>query len=218
MQEELGQQACEELADEDCPRHPNPAKEKAIRARGEQQVRTTLYRYAGADLTRIDGISAGAARTIMTETGPDLSAFPTEKNFVSWLGLAPRHAVSGGKTLPGKKGGRGMGATRVSNVLRMAATSLIRSKSALGAALRRKARHKGMKTAIFATARKLATLVYRMLCWGQDYVDEGEAAYKERYRQRTLAHLKTTAKDLGYRLVPNTASSATPEPVSTPVV
>jgi transposase len=105
-----------------------------------------------------------------------------------------------------------MGATRVSNALRMAATSLIRSTSAL----RRKARHKGMKTAIFATARKLATLVYRMLYWGQDYVDVGEAAYEERYRQRTLAHLKTTAKDLGYQLVPDTAFPTIRGPISAP--
>ena len=69
----------------------------------------------------------------------------------------------------------------------MVATALIRSKSALGAALRRKARHKGMKTAVFATARKLAVLVYRMLRFGQDYVDEGEAAYEERHRRRTLS-------------------------------
>ena len=107
-----------------------------------------------------------------------------------------------------------MGATRVSNVLRMAATSLIRSKSALAAALRHKARHKGMQTAIFTTARKLATLVYRMLHWGQDYVDEGEAAYEERHRQHTLTYLKTTAKDLGYQLVPNTAPPATPDTAS----
>ncbi len=206
LQEELEQQDDQALPDEDCPAHPNPAKEKAIRARGEQTVRTTLYRYAGVDLTRIDGISAGAARTIITEIGPDLAAFPTEKHFVSWMGLAPRHAVSGGKPLPGKQRGRGMGATRVSNALRMAATSLIRSTSALGAALRRKARHKGMKTAIFATARKLATL-YRT--WV-------EAAYEERYRQRTLAHLKTTAKDLGYQLVPDTAFPTIRGPISAP--
>ena len=210
LQQELQQQAGPDRQDKDCPRHRNPAKEKAIRARGEQPVRTTLFRYAGADLTRIDGISAGAARTILTEIGPDVSAFPTEKHFVSWLGLAPRHAVSGGKPLPAKQRGRGMGATRVSNALRMAATSLIRSKSALGAALRRKARHKGMKTAIFATARKLATLVYRMMRWGQDYVDEGESAYEERHRHRTLAYLETTAKDLGYQLVPAPASPVTP--------
>ena len=74
--------------------------------------------------------------------------------------------------------------------------------------MRRKARHKGMKTAVFATARKLAKLLYRMLRWGQDYVDEGEAAYEERHRDRTLAYLKTTAKDLGYQLLP--ASPPTP--------
>ena len=89
-------------------------------------------------------------RTIWTEIGPDLSAFPTEKHFASWLGPAPRHAVPGGKPLPAKQRGRGMGATRVSNALRMAATSLIR-------------------------------LVYRMMRWGQDYVDEGEAAYEDRH-------------------------------------
>ena len=92
----------------------------------------------------------------------------------------------------------------------MAATALIRSKSALGAALRRKARHKGMKTAIFATARKLAKLVYRMMLWGQDYVDEGEAAYEERHRHRTFAYLETTAKDLGYQLVPSRCLVAHP--------
>ena len=61
LQEELEQQDDQALPDEDCPAHPNPAKEKAIRARGEQTVRTTLYRYAGVDLTRIDGISAAGA-------------------------------------------------------------------------------------------------------------------------------------------------------------
>jgi len=213
LQQELQQQAFDDLADEECPRHPNRAKEKAIRGRGEQAVRTALYRYAAADLTRIDGISAGAACTIMTEIGPDLSAFPSEKHFTSWLGLVPRQAVSGGKPLAAKKGAGGMGATRVSNALRMAATALLRSKSALGAGLRRKARYKGMKTAIFATARKLALLVYRMLRWGQDYVDEGEAAYEQRYRQRTLANLKTTAKELGYELVSAPAAAPTPKSV-----
>ena len=213
LQQELQQQAFDNLADEECPRHPNRAKEKAIRGRGEQAVRTALYRYAGADLTRIDGISAGAACTIMTEIGPDLSAFPSEKHFTSWLGLVPRQAVSGGKPLAAKKGAGGMGATRVSNALRMASTALLRSKSALGAGLRRKARYKGMKTAIFATARKLAVLVYRMLRWGQDYVDEGEAAYEQRYRQRTLASLKTTAKELGYELVSAPAAGTAPKSV-----
>ena len=207
---QLTQQAGPDQQDEDCPRRRNPAKEKAIRARGVQSVQATLFRYARADLTRINGISAGAACTILTKIGPDLSAFPTEKHFASWLGLAPRHAVSGGKPLSAKQRGGGIGATRVSNALRMAATSLIRSESALGAALHRKAHHKGMKTAIFATSRKLAKLVYRMIRWGQDYVDEGGATYEEHHRHRTLACLETTAKDLRFQLVPAPASSVTP--------
>ncbi len=209
LQQEIDSQACEELRDEQVPKHPNPGKEKAIRSRGEQAMRTSLYRYAAVDLTRIDGVSAGTARTVVTEVGTNLSAFPSERHFVSWLGLAPSHAVSGGKTLPGKKRSKGMGAQRISNSLRMAATSLIRSQCALGAALRRKARHKGMKVAIFATARKLAQLIYRMLHWGQDYVDEGAAAYEARYRERNLAYVKRSAKDLGYALVPDAEPSAT---------
>ncbi|MDE0102758.1 MAG: transposase [Bryobacterales bacterium] len=146
-------------------------------------------------------------RTELTEIGADLSAFPSEKHFVSCMGLAPRHAVSGGKTLVGKKRGRGMGAKRIASVLRMAATSLIRSSSALGAASRRTARHKGMKVATFATARKLAILVYRMLMCGQDCVDEGQAAYEERHLQRTLSYVNRTAKKLGYVVLPKAASA-----------
>ena len=81
LQEQLGRQACGELVGQGYPRHPNPANETAIRGRGEQQLRSAPYRYAAADLTRIDGISAGAARTIMTEIGTDLSAIPSEKRY-----------------------------------------------------------------------------------------------------------------------------------------
>ena len=155
------------------PKHPNPAKEKSIRGRGERELHDDLFRFAEVDLTRIDGISVGTAREILTEVGPDLSAFPGEKHFVSWLRLAPRTAVSGGKPLPRKKSG-GMGSNRVAAALRMAAVALQRSHSALGANFRRIARRKGYRVAVFATARKLAQLVYRMLRWGQDYVDIGE--------------------------------------------
>jgi transposase len=195
-----------ERADEPVPAHPNPGKEKLMERRGEHALRTALWRLSGVDLTRIDGISAGTATVVITETGPDLTAFATEDHFVSWLRLCPRRAVSGGKQLSKKS--NGTGATRVANALRMAALTLRRSKTALGAAYRRIARHKGAAVAVFATARKLAQIIFRMLRFGQDYVDIGVADYDARFKARRVAGLLSTAKELGFELRP-TAEEAT---------
>jgi transposase len=182
------------------PSHPSASKQRAIRARGDQPLRTTLWRFAGVDLTRIDGVSAGVAQVVLTEVGPDVSAFPSEHDFVSWLRLCPRTPISGGK--PIKKRRNGLGANRISAVLRMAATSLRRSKSAIGASFRRIARYKGAAVAVFASARKLAQLIYRMLRFGQDYVDIGEQAYERQFQLRRLASLNESAKSLGFHLLP----------------
>jgi transposase len=180
------------------PSHPNPRKERDIRSHGDQLVRTALWRFAGVDLTRIDGIRNGAAQVILSEVGMDLSKFPSEHHFVSWLRLSPPTAISGGK--PVKKTRNGMGASRIASVLRMAASSLQRSRTALGASYRRIARHKGASVAVFATARRLAQLVFRMLRYGQDYVDEGEKAYEARFEVKRLAGLAEAARSLGYTL------------------
>ena len=193
-----------ERQEEPVPPHPNATKERAIKSRGQQQARTALWRFAGVDLTRVDGISAGAAQVVLTEVGPNLMAFPSEDHFVSWLRLCPRTPISGGKPL--KKRRNGLGANRIAGVLRMAATSLQRSKTALGAAFRRIARHKGGAVAVFATARQLARLIYRMLRYGHDYVDVGEKAYEHQFQLRRLAAINETAKSLGYTLVPNLAA------------
>jgi transposase len=194
-----------ERQDEPVPPHPNRAKEKALKARGEQPLRTTLWRFAGVDLTRIDGISTGAAQVILTEVGSNLAAFPSEDNFVSWLRLCPRTPISGGKPL--RKRRNGLGANRIASVLRMAATALQRSKTALGASFRRIARFKGGAIAVFATARQLARLIYRMLRYGHDYVDIGEKAYELRFQTRRLAAITQTARSLGYTLVPTTGAA-----------
>jgi hypothetical protein len=92
------------------PAHPNPTKERAMGKRGEQPMRTALWRLYGVDLTRIDAISTGAAQVALTEVGLDLSAFPDEHHFVSWLRLSPKMAFSAGKVL--KKRPNSFGAIR----------------------------------------------------------------------------------------------------------
>lgn len=189
-----------ERADDDVPAHPNRTKEKVIRRRGAHELRTTLWRLSGVDLTRIDGISAATARIIVTELGVELSKFPSEKHFVSWLRLCPRTPISGGKPL--RKRRNGLGATRIANALRMAAVTLQRSKTALGATYRRVARRKGAGVAVFSTARKLAQLIYRMLRFGQDYTDIGADMYEAQFHERRLHGLKRASAELGFTLIP----------------
>ena len=145
-------------------------------------------------------ISPTAALEVFTEVGSDLSSFPNEHHFVSWLRFSPRMNFSAGKPLNKRR--NGTGANRIAHVLRLAAVSVGRTQTSIGAYYRRVARRKGAKVAIFATARKIATLLYRMLRYGQDYVDEGAKAYDQRFEQRRLISITASALDLGFQLVP----------------
>lgn len=188
-----------EIGDQPPPAVKNPQKAKAIKKRGEEPMREALYRMSGVDMTSIDAIGVETVQVVLSEYGPDLSRFATEKEFVSHLTLAPRRPTSGGK--PVKKKRRNMASTRVAGALRMAALSLRHSVTALGAYYRRIARRIGGDVAVFATARKLATLIYRLLRWGQQYVDEGADAFEKRYQAIRITSLKAKAKELGFELV-----------------
>jgi transposase len=189
----------EEFREQPPPKVKNPQKAKAIKKRGEEPMREALYRMSGVDLTSVDAIGVETVQVILSEYGPDLSRFPTEKEFVSHVTLAPCRPTSGGK--PVKKKRRNTASTRVAGALRMAALSLRNSATALGAYYRKIARRIGGDVAVFATARKLATLIYRLLRWGQQYVDEGAEAYDRRYQELRIRSLQATAKQLGYQLV-----------------
>ena len=177
----------------------NPQKAKAIKKRGEEPMREALYRMSGVDVTAIDALGVETVQVVLSEYGPDLSRFPSEKEFVSHVTLAPRRPTSGGKPIRKKR--RNTASTRVAAALRMAALSLRHSATALGAYYRKIARRIGGDVAVFATARKLATLIYRLLRWGQPYVDEGEEAFERRYQQMRIAGLKAKAEELGYELL-----------------
>ena len=199
----LGEMERDEQRGQTAPPLPNVNKAKMIKKRGQEAKRQALYRMSGVDITQIDAIGVETVEVVLSEYGSNLSRFPTEKQFVSHVTLAPRVPKSGGKAV--KKRKRSSASTRVAAALRMAALSLRHSQTALGAYYRKLAQRIGGDIAVFATARKLATLIYRLLRWGQPYVDQGAAAYENRYRQRRITSLMAKAKELGYQLTPASA-------------
>jgi len=158
-----------------------------------------LERIMGVDLTQIDGIDVMTAQVIFTEVGPDFSAFPDENHFASWLTLAPQRDISGGKVI---RHVPTAGRNRVANALRMAAQSLSRSNSYLGARYRRLRARLDGPVAVKAMARYLASLVYRMVTRGQAYVDRGAAYYEAKRKERERIALERKAANLGLKLVP----------------
>jgi transposase len=196
---EMGRPECQE---QEVPAVKNPEKGKLIQRRGQEPMRQALYRMSGADLTSIDAIGVETVLTVISNYGPDLSRFPTEKQFVKHATLAPNVPTSGGKPVKKRKKKPGSASSRVGEALRMGALSLRHSDTALGAYYRQTARRKDPDVAVFASARKLAQLIYRLLRWGQPYVDEGAAAYEKRHQENRIKSLTAVAKDLGFQLTP----------------
>jgi transposase len=158
-----------------------------------------LCRITGVDLTKVAGLEVQTVRTIISEVGVDMSRWNTEKQFASWLGLCPDNRVSGGKVL--KRGTRQV-LNRAATALRLAAWSLLRSQSALGANFRRLRSKLGAPKAITAMAHKLARLIYRMMKFGTEYVEKGMTAYESKYRQQQMKWLAKQAASLNLQLIP----------------
>lgn len=154
-------------------------KAKNIAKRGQEPLRQALFGVSGIDLTTIDGISVETASVFISELGLDFSMFPDAKQFVSYLRLVPNLSISTGKKVPSKF--KATTCTRVTKALRMAAISIRNTKTALGAYYRRISWRKGASVAVFATARKLAQLIYRLVRYGQAYVDMGAKTYEARH-------------------------------------
>ena len=152
----------------------------------------------GVDLTRIDGIDVTTALAVIAEIGVDMSRFPTIKHFTSWLGLCPGTKITGGKVMSGKTK---RCANRAAQALRLAASALRSSKSALGAYFRRLCSRMDKPKAVTAAAHKLARLIYTMLTKGEEYTDQGQDYYEERYRERVLRALSQRAAKLGMKMV-----------------
>ena len=161
-------------------------------------VREALYFVAGVDLTAVEGIDEVHALTLVSELGTDFTKWPTVKHFASWLGLCPSWRKTGGKV---QSSHTRVGKNRAAGALRLAAWCLIRSKTYLGAYVRRQRSRLGAPKAVTATAHKLARVVYNLMRYGAAYVRQEEAAYAAQVRDRVERHLRRRAKELGYELV-----------------
>jgi len=174
------------------------------KVRGEVDVRSELYKQTGVDLFRVPGLGPETLLTLSGEVGTDMSPWKTEKLFSSWLGLCPGTKESGGKILSRRtKKSR----SRAAAAFRIAAASLRSSPTALGAFYRRIRARGGEAIAVTATAHKLAKIYYRLLKYGEEYVEAGEKAYEERYQQQRVKALAKQAALLGFTLVAAAAVS-----------
>jgi transposase len=179
-----------------------PAPQRMRRPRKHEprfDLRGQLYRITGVDLTQIDGVDVQTAQTVISEVGVDMSRWNSEKQFSSWLGLCPDNRISGGKVL--KRGTRQV-VNRAATALRLAAWSLMRSQSALGAKFRRLRSRLGAPKAITAMAHLLARVIYRMLKFGREYVDKGMEYYETKYRRQQLQWVAKQAAALNMQLIP----------------
>jgi len=177
---------------------PKPRTKRSSRNEPRFDVHALLFAMLGVDLTQIHGLGPSSALQILGECGSDMTRWPTVKHFTSWLTLAPGSKISGGKVLSSRTR---PSANRAASLLRIAAVSVSRTQTALGAFFRRLAARAGKAKAVTATARKIAVLFYNTLRYGTAYVDPGANYYEERYRRRALDNLRRRAEALGMALV-----------------
>lgn len=168
------------------------------------QVRKHLQRICGVDITAVHGVSASLAQTIAIEVGTDMTKFPNEKHFCSWLGLAPKNEISGGKVLKNKTLKTH---NRAGQAFRMAAGSVMRADCAFGAFYRRQKSRLGPAQAAVATAHLIARVVYRMLKYKVEYEPSSVAQYEQHYREQQLKYLQKKAAKFGFQLTPSLAVS-----------
>lgn len=198
--------SCEQFA----PEEPMLAKKKSPPKKKCSYNRSPYYFDAakdvkqlcrGVDLTQIPGIEANTLLVLLSEIGTDMSKWRTVKHFTSWLGLCPGSKISGGKVLSSKTKPTN---NRAAHALRLAANTLYRSKTAMGAFFRRMRSRLGAPKAITAAAHKLARILYRMLKYGKSYKELGADYYDKVHRERVLSNLERKATEFGYQLTPIT--------------
>jgi transposase len=207
---------CDQQIAADLQSLPNKAGDKKFEAQPRQRGRKKndirfeatgpLFKALGVDLTRIPGIDVATALVVLAEIGVEVSKFPTEKHFASWLGLCPRDGKSNETT---KKKAPRKGKNRLGQALRMAAQAVGRTQTVLGIFYRRIKSRLGGKGAVTATAHKMAVLIYRMLKHGTEYVAHALTEYEAKLKAQVIKSLRKKAKALGMELMPKVQEQPT---------
>jgi transposase len=185
--------------DPDHPLGPDPKPNRHNQNAPDFNVRKPLFAMAGVDLVAVDGVDASTAQVVLTEIGTDMTRWPTEKHFCSWLGLAPHNDITGGKVIRSRTL---KNHNRAAQALRLAARSVGRKECALGAFYRRMKARAGGAQAVTATAHKLARIIYHMLKQRQAYNPVSLEDYTQQQREREVKSLQRRAARLGFSLQP----------------
>lgn len=165
-----------------------------------REIREHLMRINGVDITVVDGFGVSSAQTVTMEVGSNVGEkFPTYKHFSSWLGLAPKHEISGGKTLKNKTLKTH---NRAGQAFRMAAQSVKKADNPFGALYRRLRSRLGPAQATVATAHAMARVVYKMLKYKVEYDPLSVNEYQKQYEAQQVKYMRKKAAKLGYELVP----------------
>jgi transposase len=164
-----------------------------------EAVRKHLKRISGVDLSLVDGFGVSLAQTVIMEVGTDMSKFPDEKHFCSWLGLAPKHEISGGKILKNKTLKT---KNRAGQAFRMAAQAVKQAECVFGVFYRRLRARLGPSQATVATAHAIARVVYRMLKYQVEYEPLNVNEYQRQYEAQQIKYLKKRAAKFGLQLIP----------------
>ena len=182
---------------------PLPLKKRNTHSKNapknQEEIRRHLKRISGVDLSAVDGIGVGVAQTVVVECGTDLIQFPKEGNFCSWLGLAPKHEISGGKVLKNKTLKT---KNRAGQAFRMAAQSVKGSDCVFGLMYKRFRAHMDNRQATVATAHAIARVVYRMLKYKVEFEEIDVSEYEKKYEEQQIKYVKKKAAKLGFQLVP----------------
>jgi len=163
-------------------------------------IREHLYRINGVDVSLVDGMGVSLTQTVTMEVGSSVGEkFPTEKHFCAWLGLAPKHDISGGKVLNNKTLKT---KNRAGQAFRMAANSVKKADCPFGVLYRRLRSRLGPAQATVATAHAIARVVYKMLKYKVEYDPLSVNEYQKQYEEQQVKYMKKRAAKFGYQLVP----------------